>query len=174
MALLSSESVQAAAEPTASLNVLYPHQEGAKFDLTYYRSSHIPLVTKVMKATNVILIEGVPMGETPAPFVMIAHIQFASAAALQAGHGQNRLHIGAEGALERRRRHQRVVAVLIFLERLAIDQQSLGIGALHLHRAGHDAFDRVGHIVRLVEHMRGIEARSTAAFGVHQLVKDEE
>jgi uncharacterized protein (TIGR02118 family) len=85
MAVLSSEPVPAAAEPTASLNVLYPHQEGAKFDLAYYRTSHIPLVTKVMKATNVILIEGVPTGTTPAPFVMIAHIQFASAAALQAG-----------------------------------------------------------------------------------------
>ena len=85
MAVLPLEPLQAAAEPTASLNVLYPHQEGAKFDLDYYRTSHIPLVTKVMKATNVILIEGVPMGPTPAPFVMIAHIQFASAAALQAG-----------------------------------------------------------------------------------------
>ena len=49
MAVLSSEPVPAAAEPTASLNVLYPHQEGAKFDLAYYRTSHIPLVTKVMK-----------------------------------------------------------------------------------------------------------------------------
>jgi uncharacterized protein (TIGR02118 family) len=84
MAVTSSETLDAAAE-TASLNVIYPHQEGAKFDLAYYKSTHIPMVVKVMKASNVILIEGVPNGTTPAPYVMIAHIQFPSADALKAG-----------------------------------------------------------------------------------------
>jgi len=37
-----------------------------------------------MKAASVILIEGVPMGSTPAPFAMIAHFQFASSEALTA------------------------------------------------------------------------------------------
>jgi uncharacterized protein (TIGR02118 family) len=81
--VLSSELVQAA-DPTMSLNVVYPIHEGAKFDVNYYRTVHIPLAMKVMKATNAILIEGVPNGTTPAPFAMIAHIQFASAEALKA------------------------------------------------------------------------------------------
>src|SRR6476661_5850166 len=85
MTVMSSEMVQAAPEQTMSLNVIYPNHDGARFDTTYYRSTHIPLVMKVMNADKVILIEGVPMGSTAAPYVMIAHFQFASAEALQAG-----------------------------------------------------------------------------------------
>jgi uncharacterized protein (TIGR02118 family) len=84
MTVLSSGMVQAAGAPTMSLNVLYPNREGARFDTSYYRSSHIPLAMKVMKAASVILIEGVPMGTTAAPYAMIAHFQFASSEALQA------------------------------------------------------------------------------------------
>jgi uncharacterized protein (TIGR02118 family) len=80
--VMSSGMVQAAAEPTMSLNVLYPNHDGARFDTSYYRSTHIPLAMKVMKATSVILIEGVPMGATAAPFAMIAHFQFASSEAM--------------------------------------------------------------------------------------------
>lgn len=83
MALAPSESV-AQSGPTMSLNVLYPHQEGARFDASYYRSTHIPLAMKVMKATSVTLVEGVPMGTAPAAFVMIAHFRFASAEAMTA------------------------------------------------------------------------------------------
>jgi uncharacterized protein (TIGR02118 family) len=83
MAVMSSETVKAA-EPTASFNVIYPNHDGARFDANYYRSSHIPLVMKVMKATSVLLSEGVPMGSAPAPFAMIAHFQFASPEAIQA------------------------------------------------------------------------------------------
>lgn len=84
MTVLASGMAEAA-EPMMSLNVIYPNKEGAKFDAAYYRSSHIPLAMKVMKADKVILIEGVPMGNTPAPYAMIAHFQFSSLAALQAG-----------------------------------------------------------------------------------------
>jgi uncharacterized protein (TIGR02118 family) len=52
--------------------------------MRYYRDNHIPLAMKVMKADSVILIEGVPMGASPAPYVMIAHFQFASPEALKA------------------------------------------------------------------------------------------
>ena len=82
--VLSSVTAEAAKEPTMSLNVLYPNQDGARFDTSYYRSTHIPLAMKVMKAASVILIEGVPMGGSPAPFAMIAHFQFASSEALTA------------------------------------------------------------------------------------------
>ena len=84
MTVASTPTVTAAAEPTMSLNVLYPNHEGARFNVTYYRDTHIPLAMKVMKADSVILIEGVPMGTAPAPYAMIAHFQFASPEALKA------------------------------------------------------------------------------------------
>ena len=84
MSSLSSRIVMAAAKPTMSLNVIYPNHDGARFDMRYYRDSHIPLAMKVMKADSVILIEGVPMGTTAAPYAMIAHFQFASPEALKA------------------------------------------------------------------------------------------
>jgi uncharacterized protein (TIGR02118 family) len=83
MTVLSSDMAEAAQGPTSSFNVIYPNHEGAKFDANYYRSTHIPMVMKVMKATGVILIEGVPMGGAAAPFAMIAHFQFASPEAIQ-------------------------------------------------------------------------------------------
>ena len=84
MTMLSSEAVKAAPASTVSLNVIYPNHDGARFDTTYYRSTHIPLAMKVLKAASVLLIEGVPMGSTPAPYVMIAHFEFPSAEAMQA------------------------------------------------------------------------------------------
>ena len=84
MTVMSPEMVKAAPEPTMSFNVIYPNHDGARFDADYYRSTHIPLVMKVMKATSVILIEGVPMGSSAAPFAMIAHFQFASSDAVTA------------------------------------------------------------------------------------------
>lgn len=84
MTVLSSRMVKAAAEQTMSLNVIYPNQEGARFDMRYYRDTHIPLAMKVMKANAVILIEGVPMAASPAPYVMIAHFQFPSPESLKA------------------------------------------------------------------------------------------
>ena len=84
MTLISSEMVRAAPEPTMSLNVIYPNHDGARFDTSYYRSTHIPLAMKVMKADNVILIEGVPMDSSAAPYAMIAHFQFPSSEAIKA------------------------------------------------------------------------------------------
>jgi len=84
MTAFSSEMVEGAQEPTMSLNVIYPNHDGAKFNTGYYRSSHIPLAMKVMKASRVMLIEGVPNGPSAAPYAMIAHFQFASSDALTA------------------------------------------------------------------------------------------
>ena len=81
MTLISSEMVRAA---TMSLNVIYPNHDGARFDASYYRSTHIPLAMKVMKADKVILIEGVSMDSSAAPYAMIAHFQFASSEAIKA------------------------------------------------------------------------------------------
>lgn len=85
VAVLSSGAASAAPEQKASLSILYPNREGARFDLAYYRSVHIPLAMKVMGAADVMLIEGVPTGNAAPPFVMIAHFQFASPAALEKG-----------------------------------------------------------------------------------------
>jgi uncharacterized protein (TIGR02118 family) len=84
MTVMSSKIVKAAAEQTMSLNVIYPNHDGARFDMRYYRDTHIPLAMKVMKADSVILIEGVPMGASAAPYAMIAHFKFASPEALKA------------------------------------------------------------------------------------------
>jgi len=84
MTVMSPERVKAAPEPTMSLNVIYPNHDGARFDASYYRSTHIPLAMKVMNAAAVILIEGVPMGSSAAPYAMIAHFQFASSEAVKA------------------------------------------------------------------------------------------
>jgi uncharacterized protein (TIGR02118 family) len=84
MTVVSSGTVTAAPEPTMSLNVIYPNHDGARFDTSYYRSTHIPLAMKVMKAGSVVLIEGVPMGSSAAPYAMIAHFQFPSAEAVNA------------------------------------------------------------------------------------------
>lgn len=73
-----------ASEPGASFNVVYPNHEGARFDMAYYRETHIPMVMRIMNADSVKLIEGVSRGDAPAPIVMIAHFQFASAEALDA------------------------------------------------------------------------------------------
>lgn len=86
IALISSEAVTAQ-EPAMSLNVVYPNRDGARFDTSYYRSTHIPLAMKVMNAASVLLIEGVPNGSTSPPYVMIAHFQFASPEALKAALG---------------------------------------------------------------------------------------
>ena len=84
LTIISSEMAKAAPEPTMSLNVIYRNHDGARFNTSYYRSTHIPLAMKVMKADSVILIEGLPMGNSAAPYAMIAHFQFASSEAVKA------------------------------------------------------------------------------------------
>ena len=84
LALASPGAAKATSGSNVSLNAIYPMHEGARFDMAYYRATHIPLAMKVMKADNVILIEGVPRGDAPAPYAMIAHFQFASQEALDA------------------------------------------------------------------------------------------
>jgi uncharacterized protein (TIGR02118 family) len=80
---LTAGAAQAAA-PVMSLNVIYPNHEGARFDIEYYRNTHIPQAMKVMKADRVVLIEGVPSKGAPPAFAMICHFEFASAEALAA------------------------------------------------------------------------------------------
>ncbi len=93
---------------------------------------------------------------------------------LEARHGKDRLDIGAEGSLQGLCGHQRVIAVLIVRQRLAIDEQGLRIGALHFDRRLHQAFNRVGDIVALVQHVRRVEALGLVDLGIHQLIEHQE
>jgi len=83
MAASSGSTMAAEPKSTVSFNVIYPNHDGARFDTSYYRSTHIPMVMRVMKADKVTLIEGVPRGAMAAPFAMIAHFEFASSEALE-------------------------------------------------------------------------------------------
>lgn len=83
-AAMTSSGTGAAQARTASLNVIYPNHDGARFDIAYYRATHIPLAMKVMKADKVLLTEGLPTNGAPPPYVMICSFQFASPEALQA------------------------------------------------------------------------------------------
>ena len=57
---------------------------------------------------------------------------------------------------------------------VAVDDQRLRVGALRFHRRGHQALDRIGDIVRLIEHVGGVEARRAAHGGVDELIEHAE
>lgn len=62
------------------VSVLYPNDEGKKFDMQYYCDTHIPLVRKLLGAacTNAAVDQGLG-GGTPgskAPYVAIGHLYF--------------------------------------------------------------------------------------------------
>ena len=85
LGIMAAATQAAAQSAPVSFNVIYPNHPGAKFDTAYYKASHIPLVMRVMGASRVTLIEGVARDATPTPYLMIAHFEFASQAALDAG-----------------------------------------------------------------------------------------
>lgn len=82
------------------VNVLYPHQEGARFDWSYYLSSHIPMVGQklgtAVKTTSVEQGIGGGAPGTPAPYVAIASFTFDSVPAFQAAFGPHAQEIMAD------------------------------------------------------------------------------
>ncbi len=90
------------------------------------------------------------------------------------GHGQDRLHVGGEGGLQGLKGHQGVVAFLMVGELGAVHEVRLHVRPHQLRGARHQRLDGVGHVVGLVEHVGGVEARHRRKLGVHQLVEDEE
>jgi uncharacterized protein (TIGR02118 family) len=74
-----------------SVTVLYPNQDGAKFDMGYYLGKHIPMVKKLLGAAlkGVTVEQGVG-GGTPgskAAYATICHLFFDSVEAFQAAFG---------------------------------------------------------------------------------------
>jgi uncharacterized protein (TIGR02118 family) len=68
------------------LTVLYPRQEGASFDMQYYREAHLPLVRRLLGSTlkGLSVDEGLEGGVLPAPYRAICELTFDSAEAMQA------------------------------------------------------------------------------------------
>ena len=70
------------------MSILYPRNEGARFDWAYFTGTHVPMVRRNLgSALKVISIEqGIAGGapESPAAFVAIVNLTFDSVAAFQA------------------------------------------------------------------------------------------
>ena len=62
--------------------VMYPNQEGGKFDIDYYRSVHMPLVEKHLKHFGLTaweVLEGISgTGNDPAPYLGVGILYFES------------------------------------------------------------------------------------------------
>jgi len=71
-----------------TVNVLYPNQDGAKFDMNYYLGKHIPMVKKLLgPALKGVLVEQGVGGAAPgakAAYAVLCHLRFDSAEAFQA------------------------------------------------------------------------------------------
>ncbi len=62
------------------VSVMYPNEEGARFDFDYYRTTHIKLVEEHLKPFGLVK-TGVDRGisgggDLPAPYVCIGHLYF--------------------------------------------------------------------------------------------------
>jgi len=73
------------------VSVLYPSREGARFDVAYYLSRHIPMVRQLLGlALKGVSVEQGISGEepqSPAPYVITCHLLFDSVQAYQTSFG---------------------------------------------------------------------------------------
>ena len=74
-----------------TVNVLYPNEDGAKFDMGYYLTSHIPMVRRVLGSAlkGCVVEEGVGGGApgTKAEYAVLCHLRFDSVEAFQNAFG---------------------------------------------------------------------------------------
>jgi uncharacterized protein (TIGR02118 family) len=82
------------------VSVLYPNNPGAKFDMAYYTSKHMPMVQrKIGAACKGIAAEqgvsGAEPGSKPA-YIAIGHLLFDSVASFQSGFGPHSAEILAD------------------------------------------------------------------------------
>jgi uncharacterized protein (TIGR02118 family) len=82
------------------LSVMYPHKEGATFDMEYYCSRHMPMVQqKVGAALKGVAVDQGIAGAEPgsgAPFLAIGHLLFESLEALETSFGPHEAAIEAD------------------------------------------------------------------------------
>ena len=76
-----------------TLNVLYPNKDGAKFDMNYYLTSHIPMLKRVFgSALKGCIVEqglGGPAPGTKAEYSTLCHLRFDSVESFQKAFGPN-------------------------------------------------------------------------------------
>ena len=81
------------------VSVMYPNQAGARFDLAYYRTTHMELVRRHMQAFGLVrteVLKGLSGGGgQPAPYVCIGNLYFETADGYEKG--VRRLGRGAAG-----------------------------------------------------------------------------
>jgi uncharacterized protein (TIGR02118 family) len=74
-----------------TVNVLYPNKDGAKFDMDYYLTSHIPMLKRVLgSALKGCVVEQGLGGRDPdikAEFAVLCHLRFDSVEAYQQAMG---------------------------------------------------------------------------------------
>ncbi|HEU4729124.1 MAG TPA: EthD family reductase [Kofleriaceae bacterium] len=74
-----------------NVNVLYPNKDGAKFDMSYYLSTHIPLVKRLMGGAlkGVVVEQGLGGGApgTKPEFSVLCTLRFDSVEAFQTAFG---------------------------------------------------------------------------------------
>lgn len=80
-----------------TVNVIYPNKEGAKFDMSYYLTSHIPMVRRLLgDALKGCLVEqGIGGGApgTKADFSVLCHLRFDSVESFQTAFGPHAAEI---------------------------------------------------------------------------------
>src|SRR5215467_9509145 len=83
--------------PMITVNVLYPNEDGAKFDMKYYLSSHIPMVKRVLGGAlkGCVVEQGVGGGApgTKAEFSVLCHLKFDSLESYQGAFGPHAAQI---------------------------------------------------------------------------------
>ena len=81
-------------------SVLYPNEEGKKFDMDYYRNSHIPMVQEKLGSAckGLTIDQGLGGGEPGSPPIYLAmvHLKFDSIEAFQAAYAPHAKTIMAD------------------------------------------------------------------------------
>ena len=74
-----------------TVNVIYPNKDGAKFDMNYYLTSHIPMVKRVLGSAlkGCVVEQGLGGGApgTKADFSVLCHLRFDSVESFQTSFG---------------------------------------------------------------------------------------
>src|SRR5450755_1876706 len=68
------------------LSVIYPQSEGMRFDMDYYRQTHLAMVRRLIgEKLKGLSIDQAPVGtDLPAPYAVIANLLFESVNTMQA------------------------------------------------------------------------------------------